>query len=409
MTRTASVFRRAACALMAALFAGAAFAADVDAGFEDEEEVSAEELRLEKIPVDERIFLQRWNTPPFDQRYFTYNDEELREKWDYLMRGLRIPFPSSAFLRLAHERYAFIRDSMGPDFNGDFDALEKVHLDLWRGFFAGDYQRVRNEGLKHGVMGMVPALFSQLMYAMYLAERQSDKYMLLQDVANRIEPYLKQIEKSGVMNDPDARTTGAAALLGYAYSIARIAEESPIAVAVARRYPNKLRKAADDLIDAMPDHPMALGFRAGLDSGIMRRVGKFTGRVTYGARFSNVEEGFEQSLAIAPDIPITVYEYGNALIYTNRRRDLNEALALFEKASLMQPQFAMDALDAMYAYKRLQEIKLFALNYRSFRRFEKDRRRFIKTTDRNLTSVIAPILTQEMLDNPERFALASRQ
>ena len=122
-----------------------------------------------------------------------------------------------------------------------------------------------------------------------------------------------------------------------------------------------------------------------------------------------VEDGFDRALELEPDIPITVYEYGNALIYANRKRDINEALSLFEQASRMQPQFSMDALDTMYAYKRLQEVRLFALNYRSFREFEKARRKFIKVTDRNLTNVTAPLLSQEMLENPEAFRLSPRQ
>jgi len=111
---------------------------------------------------------------------------------------------------------------------------------------------------------------------------------------------------------------------------------------------------------------------------------------------------------LTPDIPIVAYEHGNALIYMNKNRNLNEAMALFEEASMMQPQFSMDALDTMYAYKRLQEIKLYALNYRSFRSFEKDRRKFIRTTDRNLTNVRAPMLTMDMLDNPDKYKLPER-
>lgn len=393
--------------MLLALLSGLAPTALADARSEidDEETVSAEELQLESIPVDERIFLQRWNSVPFDPQYFTYNDDELREKWDYLMRGLRIPLPSAEFLQTMFERYSFLEESMEEPFDGDYQALEEINLDLWRDFFSGNFQRARNRGLKYGVMGMFPALFSQLMYAMYLTERQSEKYMLLQDVANRIDDYLDEIERYGVDEDPEAATLVGAAYLGYAYAIARIAEDSPIPVVVARRYPGKLRRTSDRIIELLPDHPMALGFRAGLDAGIMRRVGKFTGRLTYGARTTVVESGFDRALELEPDIPITAYEYGNALIYANRRRDLNQAISLFEQASQMQPQFAMDALDTMYAFKRLQEVRMFALNFRSFRDFEKARRKFIRVTDINLTNVLNAGVTLEMLESPRDYAL----
>lgn len=376
-----------------------------DRGYEDDEPVSLEELQLEKVPVDERIFLQAWHDVPYDPRYFTYTDEQLREKWAYLMRGLRMPYPSAEWLRTMYERYPFLADTMDAPFDGDYEALERKYLALWRWFFAGDFQRARNEGLNYGVMGLIPAMFSQLMYAMYLTERQSEKYMMLQDVANRIEVYLALIDEWELDQDADAAPIVGAGYLGYAYAIARIAEDSPIAVAVARRYPGKLKRTAEQIMAVLPDHPMALGFRAGLDAGIMRRVGKFTGRLTYGARSTVVEEGFERALALEPDIPITAYEYGNALIYTNRKRDLGQALALLESASRMQPQFSMDALDTMYAFKRLQEIRLFEAHFNSFRRFEKARRKFIKITDRNLTNVTSQPLTLQMLENPDDYAL----
>ncbi|MEE4250419.1 MAG: hypothetical protein V2I38_07500 [Alcanivoracaceae bacterium] len=378
---------------------------DDDEADDEMDEVTAEDLAIEDIPVDERIFLVTWRKPPFDQRFFTYTDEQIREKWDYLMRGLRIPYPSADYMRDLSAKYPFIIEDID-GFNGDFDALEKSLLSAWRKFFAGDYQESRNEGMELGAVGLIPAMFSQLMYGIYLTERQSDKYMLLQDVANRAHAYFDDIEN--IEDDPEVATLAAAVRLGYAYAIARIAEESPIPIVVARRYIGKIKGNSDHITDLVPDHPLGHAFRAGVDAGIMRRVGKFTGRMTYNARTTTVGSSFGKARELTPDIPIVAYEHGNALIYMNKNRNLNEAMALFEEASKMQPQFAMDALDTMYAHKRLAEIRLYALNYRSFRKFEKDRRKLIRTTDRNLSSVNSPTLTMDMLENPDKYKLPAR-
>ena len=122
-----------------------------------------------------------------------------------------------------------------------------------------------------------------------------------------------------------------------------------------------------------------------------------------------MEESFSDALELAPDIPIVNYEYANALIYMNRKRDLNEAISYLEKAMKIRPEFSMDALDVMYSYKRLQEVRLYALNFRSFRKFEKLRRKFSKKTDRNLTSVLTDPLTMDMLKNPENYVLPERK
>ena len=255
-------------------------------------------------------------------------------------------------------------------------------------------------------MGEIPALFSQLMYAIYLTDRQSIKYMMLQDVANRAEIYFDVMAEAE--NDPEVAPIVASVKLGYAYAIARIAEESPVPIVVARRYIGKIKNSAEEIVEIMPEQPLAHAFRAGVDAGIMRRVGKFTGRMTYGARTTTVEESFSDALRLAPDIPIVNYEYANALIYMNRKRDLNEAISYLEKAMKIRPEFSMDALDVMYSYKRLQEVRLYALNFRSFRKFEKLRRKFSKKTDRNLTSVLSEPLTMDMLNNPENYVLPER-
>ncbi|MDF1630363.1 MAG: hypothetical protein P1U78_11250 [Alcanivoracaceae bacterium] len=381
-------------------------ARDDDEDDDEMDEVTAEDLAIEDIPVDERIFLETWKKPPFDQRFFTYTDAQIEEKWDYLMRGLRIPYPSAEYIRALSAKYPFITEGID-GFDGDFEALEKSCLSAWRNFFAGNFQQSRNEGMKLGAIGTIPALFSQLMYGIYLTERQSEKYMLLQDVANHAHTYFDEIEE--IEEDPEVAALAAAVRLGYAYAIARIAEESPIPIVVARRYIGKIKSNSDHITELVPDHPLGHAFRAGVDAGIMRRVGKFTGRMTYNARSTVVGSSFGKARELTPDIPIVAYEHANALIYMNKNRNLNEAMALFQEASRMQPQFSMDALDTMYAHKRLAEVRLYALNYRSFRKFEKDRRKLIRTTDRNLSSVNSPTLTMDMLENPDKYKLPERQ
>lgn len=371
------------------------------------DEVTPEELQMQEIPIDERIFREKWNSVPFDTRHFTYTDAQLKEKWEYLMRGLKVPYPSASYMETYFEKYEFMKDGI-ENWNGDYAELERRTLEVWRLFFAGKFQQSREEGLKLGAIGTIPAMFSQIMYAIYLADRQSTKYMLLQDVANQAKQYFALMKEAE--DDPGVAPIVASAKLGYAYAIARIAEESPVPIVVARRYIGKIKNSAEEIVEIMPEQPLAHAFRAGVDAGIMRRVGKFTGRMTYGARTTTVEESFADALRLAPDIPIVNYEYANALIYMNRKRDINEAMRYLEIAMKIKPEFSMDALDVMYSYQRLQEVRLYANNFRSFRKFEKLRRKFSKKTDRNLTR-LGPDnqLTMDMLENPEKYVLPERK
>lgn len=55
-----------------------------------------------RLPVDQALIEGKWEPVPFDPQPFTYTFDEIRDRWPHLMRGLKIPYPSPAYLR---ERY----------------------------------------------------------------------------------------------------------------------------------------------------------------------------------------------------------------------------------------------------------------------------------------------------------------
>ena len=379
-------------------------AAAVEEHDDEFDEVTAEELQLEDIPVDERIFLKRWNAVPFGTEHFRYSDQQMQQRWDQLTRALQIPYPSADYIRTHFERYPMLREGI-ENFDGDYEALHKRYLGIGRSFLAGEFQRTREEGMKLGLPGIGFAMLSQIIYAIYLSDSQSEKHMLLQDVMSNTRQYLKDIEEL----EQDADVAPYAILIRhcYTYAMARIAEEVPIPVAVARNYIPRIKSNADHIMELMPDQPMAHALRAGVDAGIIRRVGKFTGRITYRARNTVIDSSFQRAEEQLPDMALVLYEKANALVYVNRHREAQQALELFDRAASIPPLFAMEALDAMYAYKRRNEVLLYLNEFRSFRQFDKARRKFARATDTNLTSVLAPPLTRDMLMDPKAW-LASR-
>jgi hypothetical protein len=365
----------------------------------------ANALQEAKVKIDRNIFTRPWNKVPFDTAYFTFTNEQMKEKWPHMMRGLKLPFPSIELINYAKQHYPEIMKGVNPALADNTEKYQAALLDVARSFFAGDFQTAYKTGKDLGALGLEMSAFAETIYACYLPTRQSVKYMMLQDVVNTFESFDKMMAKMAVDKNPLIRANAAFAYLGDAYAIARIAEESPIPVVLARGYIEKLKHAASQVLTIYPNHPLGLAFRAGLDAGIMRRVGKFTGRLTYGARTTVAVGDFEKSVDMVPDQAITQYEFANALIYMDQKRELNSAMLHLEAAIRARPSFAMEALDSMYAYKRLQEIRLYALDYRSFRQFDNDRRHFIDVTDRNLNNVMAPNLTLDMLKHPEKYKL----
>lgn len=342
----------------------------------------------ERIEVDPNVVDGPWNAVPFDMSFFDFTDEQIREQWPLLMRALRIPYPSAEYLRTRFEAYPQLREELEPAFTGDYEDLSKRIVHVWRLFLRGDFRAAKEEGIKYGAFGKVPAYFSQIVYAVYLSDSRSDKHQLLQDAANQVQEYV------GVLQDMQGREEFKddyiVLRMGVAYALGRMAEEVSPPVALFRNYLGRISSAAEDIVEVDPEHPLGLAFQAGIDANIIRIMGRFVGRLTFGARQSRVQDYFDRAIAEVPDLAIIRYEYANALLYTSRRRDIDDVLEQLEAAVSIQPTFSMEALDAMYSAKRLQEVRDFMEYGRGFRSYERERRSFMRSDDVNLHSVLLP-------------------
>lgn len=340
----------------------------------------------EQITVNQRVLTKTWNKVPFDPKSFDMTPEQIKERWPVLMRALGVVYPSPEYLKSRIEAFPQYK----PDnFDGDYDALSREILETWRLFLRGDYQAAMRKGTTQGPAGMIPGKVSQLMYAIYLEPNLEDKHMLLQDVANIVREYGSSLDR--MKKDKTFHDDYIIIRIGYSYAIGRIAEDVPIPVALSRNYVFKVLDAANDVLSLQPDNPLGLAFRAGIDANIVRKVGKATGRVTFGAKQTDVKSYFERAIKQVPDVAVIRYEYGNAMLYMDKKRQIDAALDQFKQAAAAKPNFSMEALDSMYAAKRRKEIEALAKSPVSFRSFERRRLKYQKTSNVNLYCVLPQI------------------
>jgi hypothetical protein len=340
----------------------------------------------EQISVNQRVLTKPWNKVPFDTKAFDMTPEQIKDRWPVMMRALQVPYPSAEYLKTRIETFpAFKPDN----FDGDYEKLSREILETWRLFFRGDYQAAMNKGINQGPAGMIPGKVSQLMYAVYLEPSLDDKHMLLQDVANVVREYGSSLDK--MKQNKEFHDDYVIIRIGYSYAIGRIAEDVPIPVAISRNYVFKVLDAANDVLKLQPDSPLGLAFRAGIDANVVRKVGKATGRVTFGAKQTDVKSFFERSLKQVPDVAVIRYEYGNALLYMDKKRQIEAALEQFKLAAGAKPNFSMEALDSMYAAKRRKEIEALAKSPVSFRSFERRRLKHQKQSSINLYCVLPQV------------------
>lgn len=342
----------------------------------------------ERIAVDPDLINSAWQQVPFQTRYFDIPEDQLEARWPALMRGLLIPYPSAEYLRVRIERFEDLREELGPEFDGDYERLSRDILHAWRLFLRGDLRAAKDHGMKLGAYGKVPAYFAQIIQAVYLTRSNQEKHQMLQDAADQVARYVKVLKE--MKGDPQFEQDYMMLRLGYAYAIARIAEDVSPMVAIGRNYLFKISSAANDVLDVHERHPVALAFRAGIDANLIRVMGKAAGRLTFGARQGRAREYFEASFAEVSDMAIIHYEFANALLYMNKTRDAREMIDHLTLAQSIPPTFAMEALDSMYAAKRLREVEDFLRYGKSFRSYERSRRRHVRDTDENLYSVLRP-------------------
>ncbi|HEY0664054.1 MAG TPA: hypothetical protein VGD18_05540, partial [Thiobacillaceae bacterium] len=312
----------------------------------------------------------------------------IKEMWPELMDGLRVPYPSPEYLKTRFERFPVFRDSY-PGFDGDYEKYSRDVVNVWRLFFRGDFQQAMLEGEKYGVPSQIPGKVAQLIYAVYLEPNLEDKHQLLQDVSNRVREYGSSLDS--MRKDKQFQADYVIIRIGYAYAIGRIAEDVPIATAITRNYVFKLLDAANDVLDLQPNNPLGLAFRAGIDANVVRKVGKATGRITFGAKQTDVTTYFERALNTVPNMAIIRYEKANAMLYMNKKREIEAAIAELKKASTTKPRFSMEALDAMYSAKRMREVEALAKWPGSFRSFERKRLRHQKASNQNLYCVLPKV------------------
>lgn len=369
---------------------------------------AADGWQAEKVAVDTTIVSGGWNPVPFQTRFFDYPPEQLKARWAELTRAIGVPYPTADYLQRRIEHFPKLKAELGRDFNGDYQQLSDDILHAWRLFFRGDFREAKDYGSQLGAYGKLPAYLSQCIYAVYLTDSRKEKLELLKDVANQIADYVDVLKS--MKDEPEFEQDYMVLRLGYALAIARIAEEVSPFEAVMNNYLFKVTRALDDALEIDPDSPVALAMMAVKDANIIRFVGKLLGRLTFGARLSRVEEGFEASFSQVDTLAIVHYEYANSLIYINRNRDIYRALDAFNTAIGIHPLSAMEALDSMYAAKRMREIQDYYLNYgQSFRSFERERKEYLSETGANFYNVMAPVfLVSEYSKNPEGYVKSAQ-
>ncbi len=338
-----------------------------------------------RIQVNEEVVEAPWNSVPFDQAPYTYTFDELRANWDHFMRGLRIPYPSPEWLKSRFERFPALMHELGyQDRNWKMHSLNI--LEAWQAFFRGDLRKARDLGIRYGGYAEVPGIFAQLIYGVYLADSLNAKQMILQDAINRILSYGKKFAYRP--GEEKFHKDYVMMRLGLAYGFGRMTEDARLTRALDSGWAIKTINSATEALAVAPDHALALALNAAFDANVIRRVGATAGRMAVGAQPINATQLFKRAIELQDDMAILRYEYGNTLLYVDSENARQRAIEELQKAANLEPSFAMEALDQLYARKRLAEVRAWQDTDVSFEQFDTQRRKYMWRNNVNLYNVL---------------------
>lgn len=345
-----------------------------------------EQKNSAQFDIDPAILNARWQTVPFDQKPYMFTFKEIELYWDRFMRGLRIPYPSPAYLKDRYARYPRFMHTLGYQDN-DWEQHSLNVLETWQAYMRGDFQHAYNLGKKYGGYALIPAIFGEILQGVYLARTNEEKQTFLQDAINNIQQLSEQMPI--LPSEEGVHEEYVLMRLGYAYAVARLAEDAPVAKTLTAGYAPAVINSATEALAVDSDHPLTLALNAAFDANVIRRVGKGMGRITFGAQPINAEADFNKAIGLAGDMAIIRYEYANSLLYIGKDEEAANAMKQLQAAAAMTAGYSMEALDVLYARKRLVEVRSWQDSGISFGKFDRKRRKYMERTGENLYSVVS--------------------
>lgn len=213
----------------------------------------------------------------------------------------------------------------------------------WVLFHRGEFEKAAQAGLKLGLAGATVANKATCIYANYLEPSEKVRRDLFLQVAQRSAELAAQ--------EPE----NANAFYWQAYALARYSQGISVAKALAQGLGGKVKTALETAIALQPGHADAHVALGAFHAEVIDKVGTLIGNMTYGAKKSTSLALFAQALSLIPQSQWALMEYANALVILEGDARMDEATALYERATQIAAKDAAERLDVEMAKAELED------------------------------------------------------
>lgn len=289
-----------------------------------------------------------WQSFPYEPEPYTYTHEQLQENWFWLTRATDYPFPDSSYLKTVLQGNENLKLKTPP-----FESLEQLASDLqsaWIAFFKGDFQTAAKQGYKLGPLGHGVAFYAQATYGLRLEDNKEKRHALWEDIIERHQEHA-ELTKHDIM----------AQYFAF-YAMARLSEEISAPTVLSRGYMDTMAHELGAMIEAEPYNVFVLAAKGSMDAGIVRKMGRFMGRMAYGANDEVVENYYKAALGQNRQIANVHLEAAQSFLYIHKKKALDRALEQMRTAAEIKPISAMEKLDSFHAQQLLKELEAIKAN-----------------------------------------------
>ena len=213
----------------------------------------------------------------------------------------------------------------------------------WVLFHRGEFEKAAQAGLKAGADGVTVTNKATCIYATYLEPSEKVRRELFLQVAQR--------SAAQAVAEP----ANANAFYWQAYALARYSQGISVAKALAQGLGGKVKAALEAAIALQPQHADAHVALGAFHAEVIDKVGTLIGNMTYGAKKSTSLALFAQALRLTPQSQLALMEYANALVILEGDSRMDEATALYERATQTTARDAAERLDVEMAIAELED------------------------------------------------------
>lgn len=287
-----------------------------------------------------------WKSYPTDLPQFDYSGDKLKTHWDKLTMGTRHEWPDEAFIQAMSVTYPKLNEQMlelakQPDAHPAVKALLENNItplaeaaqQAWRFHYEGKYEQSYQLGMQLGAAGTVPAIYSKLMYATFMVNTSAEKLALFREIADEAEQSL-QLTPGYDFGE-----------FGLLYARVRILERLGTTASLATGFLGSTQKSLKELSQRHPTNSLYPTTFAGIQAGVVERVGSLIGRITYGATESRTLEGFQEALELQANLPVIYNEFIVALSRINPKKYKSTIEGLSAQCLALTPYSAEEALN----------------------------------------------------------------